>query len=198
MKKKTVLMIACIASLILVFAGCSSSNFAIVVNEDLNIEITAENADKDMTGSTGTFTVGEGDDVQIGDLLDDLLQRVRTGDLLLLDLPGLLPLGQLIGDRPAKFLVAGVADVIAKTHDGGGGGEGVLGQRVNTQVHHQLWIVQDDPGDFFFRAGEIVRAFPQPQQRIAHRTHLFICSPVFLLFLFLILNYSRNFCQSQD
>ena len=65
MKKKSVLIVACIASLIMVFAGCGSSNFAIVVNEDLSVEITAENAEKDMTGSTGTFTVGEGDDVQI-------------------------------------------------------------------------------------------------------------------------------------
>ena len=65
MKKKTVWIAAGIASLIMVFAGCGSSNFAIVVNEDLNIEITAENADEGMTGSTGAFTVGEGNDVQI-------------------------------------------------------------------------------------------------------------------------------------
>ena len=44
----------------------------------------------------------------------------------------------------------------------------MLGQRVDAQIRHQLWIVQDDPGDFFFRAGEIVRTFPQPQQGIAH------------------------------
>ncbi len=63
--KKIVLIIACVLSLVIGFAGCGSSNFGVVVNEDLNIEITAENADKDMTGATGTFTVGEGDDVQI-------------------------------------------------------------------------------------------------------------------------------------
>ena len=65
MKKKTVLIIACIVMFVMGFAGCGTSNFGIVVNEDFNIEITAENADKDMTGATGTFTVGEGDDVQI-------------------------------------------------------------------------------------------------------------------------------------
>ena len=65
MKKKTVLVIACIVTLVMGFAGCGSSNFGIVVNKDLNVEITAENADKDMTGATGTFTVGEGDDVHI-------------------------------------------------------------------------------------------------------------------------------------
>jgi len=65
MKKMTVLITACILSLVMGFAGCGSSSFGVVVNEDLNIEITAENADKDMTGAAGTFTVGEGDDVQI-------------------------------------------------------------------------------------------------------------------------------------
>ncbi len=65
MKKKTVLIIACIVAAVMGFAGCGSSNFGITVNEDLNVEITAENADKDMTGIAGTFTVGEGDDVQI-------------------------------------------------------------------------------------------------------------------------------------
>ena len=65
MKKKLVLMIACIVAIVMGFAGCGSSNFGVVVNEDLNIEITAENADKDMTGAASTFTVGEGDDVHI-------------------------------------------------------------------------------------------------------------------------------------
>ena len=65
MKKKLVLIIACIVTIVMGFAGCGSSNFGVVVNEDLNIEITAENADKDMTGAASTFTVGEGDDVHI-------------------------------------------------------------------------------------------------------------------------------------
>ena len=65
MKKKTVLIIACIVSLVFGFAGCGTSTFGMVVNDELNIEITAENADEDMTSSTGTFTVGEGDDVHI-------------------------------------------------------------------------------------------------------------------------------------
>ena len=47
MKKKIVLIIACVAALVMGFAGCGSSNFGVVVNEDLNIEITAENADKE-------------------------------------------------------------------------------------------------------------------------------------------------------
>ena len=65
MKKKTVWIIASIVMVVIGFSGCGSSNFGIVVNEDLNVEITAENADKGMTGAAGTFTVGEGDDVQI-------------------------------------------------------------------------------------------------------------------------------------
>ena len=44
MKKKTVWVIACIAALAVAFAGCGKSNFGVVVNENLNIEITAENA----------------------------------------------------------------------------------------------------------------------------------------------------------
>ena len=65
MKKKTVWIIACIAALAVAFAGCGKSNFGVVVNEDLNVEITAENADEGMIGATGAFTVGEGDDVKI-------------------------------------------------------------------------------------------------------------------------------------
>ena len=65
MKKKTVWIIACIAALAVAFAGCGKSNFGVVVNEDLNVKITAENADEGMIGATGTFTVGEGDDVKI-------------------------------------------------------------------------------------------------------------------------------------
>ena len=65
MKKKTVLFIAFIFLFALGLAGCDSSSFGIVTNDDGNIEIIAENADKDMTGTTGTFTLGEGDDVQI-------------------------------------------------------------------------------------------------------------------------------------
>lgn len=65
MKKKTALIIACIVSLVFGFTGCGTSTFGMVVNDELNIEITAENADEDMTSSTGTFTVGEGDDVHI-------------------------------------------------------------------------------------------------------------------------------------
>ena len=65
MKKKAILTIACIFVLAMCFAGCESSNFGIVVNEDLNVEITAENADEDMTGAAGTFTVGEGDEILI-------------------------------------------------------------------------------------------------------------------------------------
>ena len=71
MKKKLVLMIACIVAIVMGFAGCGSSHFGVVVNEDLNIEITAENADKDMTGAASTFTVGEGDDVHIEPNFED-------------------------------------------------------------------------------------------------------------------------------
>ena len=46
----------------------------------------------------------------------------------------------------------------------------MLRQGMDAQVHHKLGVIQDDPGDFFFRAGEIMGALPQPQQGVAHRT----------------------------
>jgi hypothetical protein len=51
----------------------------------------------------------------------------------------------------------------------------MLRQGMDTQIHHKLRIIQDDPGDPFFGAGEIMGAFAQPQQGIAHRR-----SPLFL------------------
>ena len=65
MKKKTILIIACIVSLVMGFTGCSESTFAVVINDDLNVEITAENADEEMVGTVSTFTVSEGDGVLI-------------------------------------------------------------------------------------------------------------------------------------
>ena len=65
MKKKTLLIIACIVSLVMGFTGCSESTFAVVINDDLNVEITAENADEEMVGTVSTFTVSEGDGVLI-------------------------------------------------------------------------------------------------------------------------------------
>ena len=50
-------------------AGCGGQ-FSVVCNEDLNIEITAENASKDSTGMAGTFTVGENNTAVIESNLD--------------------------------------------------------------------------------------------------------------------------------
>ena len=64
--KKVFVLIAFAVSFLIVLAGCGgNSNFGVVVNEDLNVEITAENASEDMTGSVGTFTLNEGDTVVI-------------------------------------------------------------------------------------------------------------------------------------
>lgn len=72
MKKRTVLLTAFAVSLLMVFAGCgSSSNFGVTVNEDLNVEITAENASEEMTGTAGTFSVKDGDTVQIEPSFDE-------------------------------------------------------------------------------------------------------------------------------
>ena len=66
MKKKTLLLSAIVVSFLMILSGCGESSvFGILVNDDLNIEITAENASEGMTGSTGTLSVEEGDSVLI-------------------------------------------------------------------------------------------------------------------------------------
>lgn len=61
---KRLLVIVFAAVMIMTFAACGeSSEFGVRINEDLNVEIIAENADADMTGAAGTFTVNEGEAV---------------------------------------------------------------------------------------------------------------------------------------
>lgn len=63
--KKFLIVLSVLLAMSVLLAGCSKgkSEFGIVVNEDLNIEITAENASKDSSGMAGTFTVNEGEEV---------------------------------------------------------------------------------------------------------------------------------------
>lgn len=49
----------------LLLTGCGGSNFVVVSNEDMNAEITAENAAAGSTGSVGTFSVAENETVLI-------------------------------------------------------------------------------------------------------------------------------------
>lgn len=62
MKKKLFIILAAIAVFAFVFAGCSSSEFGLVSNED-GVTITATNADEDSAAST-TFTVEENQAIQ--------------------------------------------------------------------------------------------------------------------------------------
>lgn len=71
MKKRMHLTIAVVVIMAFVLAGCGKSNFGVVINEDLNPEITAENASVDSTGQAGTFTVGENEKVLITPDLDE-------------------------------------------------------------------------------------------------------------------------------
>ena len=82
----------------------------------------------------------QGENVGIGDFVDNLLQGIGVLDVLLLGAPGLLPLGKLQRDGAAKFLIPGKAGVAAHPHNGRRGGEGFLCQFVNAEVNHHLWI----------------------------------------------------------
>ena len=61
----------------------------------------------------------------------------------------------------------------------------MLRQGVDTQIHHQLGVIQNDPGDLFFGAGKVVGAFPQPQQGIAHGYPAFQSKTVLIILPFL-------------
>ena len=65
MKRKFCIAFTVVFVLTMMLAGCGKSNFGVRVNEDLNIEIIAENATADMSGAVGTFTVEKGDKVVI-------------------------------------------------------------------------------------------------------------------------------------
>ena len=69
---KKLLLAILIGTMCLAIAGCGgSSNFGITVNKDLNLEIIAENASEGMTGSTGTFSVKDGDSIIIEPNFDE-------------------------------------------------------------------------------------------------------------------------------
>ena len=60
-----------VTMLCLAFAGCGKSSFGVSINENFNVEITAENASEGMTGTAGTFSVSEGDTVQVEPAFDE-------------------------------------------------------------------------------------------------------------------------------
>ena len=59
MKQKGYVVILMII-LALCFTGCKRPNFGVSINKDLNVEIIAENASKDMAGGAGGLDVAEG------------------------------------------------------------------------------------------------------------------------------------------
>ena len=69
MIKHTVILLA-LMGLMAVLAGCGGT-FGVVINEDLNVEITAENADEDMSGTVGAFTVEKGQTAVIEPALEE-------------------------------------------------------------------------------------------------------------------------------
>lgn len=71
MNKRIYLTLGLFAIMVMMFAGCGKSNFAVAINEDLNAQITAENASADSTGTAGTLTVKEGDMVIIEQELEE-------------------------------------------------------------------------------------------------------------------------------
>ena len=69
--KKVLLFCAFAVSFLMIFAGCGTSSFGVSVNENFNVEINAVNASEGMTGAAGTFSVSEGDTVQIEPAFDE-------------------------------------------------------------------------------------------------------------------------------
>ncbi len=69
MIKHTVILLA-LMGLMAVLAGCGGT-FGVVINEDLNVEITAEDADEDMSGTVGAFTVEKGQTAVIEPALEE-------------------------------------------------------------------------------------------------------------------------------
>lgn len=64
--KKIVHPIAWVLVLLtIMLTGCAKSDFGVMNNGDSKVEIVAENAAKDSFGSTGVFTVNEGDIVLV-------------------------------------------------------------------------------------------------------------------------------------
>ena len=61
--RRIAVLIAAIG-LMAVLTGCGGT-FGVVMNDETNVEITAENADADSSGTVDTFTVGENADVVI-------------------------------------------------------------------------------------------------------------------------------------
>lgn len=62
--------------LAMALAGCGG-NFGVAINEELNGEITAENASVDSSGSAGTFTIEAGETAVIEPSLDEGTIRVQ-------------------------------------------------------------------------------------------------------------------------
>ena len=58
--KQKIFVILMLIVLVLGLTGCRKPNFGVRVDKDLNVEITAENASRDMTGAAGSFEVAEG------------------------------------------------------------------------------------------------------------------------------------------
>ena len=82
----------------------------------------------------------QGNDVLVGDFIDDPFQRVRPLNGALLPELGLIPDSQLVGNRLTEIPVARIADVVAQPDNGGGGAKGLLGQGTDAVVQHQFWI----------------------------------------------------------
>ncbi len=71
MKKISSFILVTIVIMAMLLPGCGRSNFGVVINEDLNAEITAENAAADSEGSAGVLTVSEGEKVIIEPSLEN-------------------------------------------------------------------------------------------------------------------------------
>ena len=61
----------CLIGSLLVLSGCKKPNFGVRVDESLNVEIIAENAEKGFMGAAGTIEVSEGQKLTVESTLKD-------------------------------------------------------------------------------------------------------------------------------
>ena len=81
---KKLLKAAAAAVLAVSLAGCAKSEFGMRMNEDLNVEINAENAKKGATAMAGTFELEEGKKIVVDSEIEGEVLMLFSGKSIVL------------------------------------------------------------------------------------------------------------------